>query len=133
MKYQTKQRDKIEQALFSKPEEHFTAERLLALLEPQGVSRATLYRTLQKLLTEGKIRKYEAGEGESACYQSAIAPACAEHYHLKCSACGRLFHVECGMVRELEEHIKNSHHFLLDPGRTVFYGLCQACQQKEKP
>ena len=133
MKYQTKQRDKIEQALFSRPEEHFTAEQLLALLEPRGVSRATLYRTLQKLLAEGRIRKYEAGEGVGACYQSAIAPACAKHYHLKCSGCGQLFHMECGMVRELEEHIKEEHNFRLDPARTVFYGLCQACQQKEKP
>ena len=77
MKYQTKQRDKIEQALFSRPEEHFTAEQLLALLEPRAFPGHALSHAA-KLLAEGRIRKYEAGEGVGACYQSAIAPACAK-------------------------------------------------------
>ena len=131
MKYQTKQRSEIQQFLLSHPEEHFTAEQLQAELKESGISRATLYRTLQVMLLEGKVRKYEAGEGQSACYQCAMQPACAEHYHMKCRSCGRLIHMQCDMLRDLEEHIMKEHHFRLDPARTVFYGICEQCQRRE--
>ncbi len=133
MKYQTKQRSVIQQFLLSHPEEHYTAKQLLEELREAGISRATLYRTLQSMLLQGTVRRYEAGEGEGACYQCAMQPAGQEHYHMKCSRCGRLIHLKCGMLLDLEDHIMGEHHFCLDPARTVFYGVCEQCQREEEP
>ena len=51
-------------------------------------------------------------------------------YHMKCEECGSLIHLECDAITELEDHIWKDHRFRVDPGRTVFYGLCEECEKK---
>ena len=68
----------------------------------------------------------------------ASDPACFEYvggrhcetgvcYHCKCEKCGRLFHVSAGEMNALSEYLEKSQNFILDPKRTVFYGLCRSC------
>ncbi|MBQ1555500.1 MAG: transcriptional repressor, partial [Clostridia bacterium] len=52
---------------------------------------------------------------------------CDRHFHLKCTACGRIIHLDCGFMSEFEKHIGEHHGFRVDNARTVIYGLCEAC------
>ena len=128
--YKTKQRSVIERYIKQNPEEHFTVNSLCLLLESAGesVGRTTIYRCLEKLTREGKVRKYQPSAKESACYQYiASAAHCHEHFHLRCERCGRLIHMKCEQMDDMTNHIKSHHGFKINHLKTVLYGICEEC------
>ena len=52
------------------------------------------------------------------------------HFHLKCTACGRLEHMTCDRTVEITQHIFNEHGFQVDFEMTFIYGLCKYCQSR---
>ena len=132
--YNTKQRENILRVLRETNGSHITADGLAALLQEQGtpVWNATIYRYLEALVEQGMVRKYVM-EGASACYQYIdAASACAQHHHFKCTGCGRLFHIDCAVLQEMEAHLLREHHLKIDPTRTVLYGQCPECAGKDE-
>ncbi|MBR3446345.1 MAG: transcriptional repressor [Oscillospiraceae bacterium] len=133
--YQTRQKAVILAYLETHPERHVTAAELLhALTEngtPMGV--ATIYRQLEKLEQEGLVRRYSLDDRGSACWQyggeEAKAGTCHSHFHLKCTECGTLIHLDCDHLHEIAHHVASDHGFCIDPSRTVFYGICEACRK----
>lgn len=129
--YRTKQREKILEVLVKNQDRHLDAEQVAEYLKGQGtaVSKATVYRHLDRLVEQNLVRKYIVGDGFCACYQY-----CGDdidrhlHYHLKCVRCGELFHVACDFLDTLAAHILREHHFCVDSSKTVLYGLCEHCQ-----
>ena len=127
--YKTRQRTLITNILKENCDIHMTVDDIVFKLNGCGdnVGRTTVYRTLEKLVNEGKVRKYTA-ENESACFQYlSDGGRCHEHFHLKCTVCGELLHLDCQQVAALAHHILDEHGFSLDTGRTVLYGRCQKC------
>ncbi|MBQ2313937.1 MAG: hypothetical protein II187_03455, partial [Treponema sp.] len=47
--------------------------------------------------------------------------------------CGKLFHLECRELEDIQRHLAAGHGFALNPFRTVFYGLCSECAGKGNP
>lgn len=130
--YNTKQGELILSLLRRQPGRHFTADDIISELARVGrsVGKATVYRHLDKLIKQGLVRKYIAEEGQSACFEFIDESGnCEQHYHLKCSECGRLLHVECGYLDELAQHISEHHGFAISPERTVLFGLCRECRE----
>lgn len=128
--YNTKQRRIIEESLKEHSEKHLTADDIVYILKERGekVGKATVYRTLEKLESENKVRKYVAERSESACWQYLEnGNVCAEHFHLKCVKCGGLIHLDCSHISELCSHITAEHGFKVDLSKTVLYGICQKC------
>lgn len=133
MVYKTKQSESIERLLRENRGRHLTAEELYRLLQEAGesVGQTTVYRHLDKLCAQGTVRKFLGGDG-GACYQLAGSDeSCRTHYHLKCTACGKLFHAQCNFLNALSEHIRKEHGFSVDGSKTVLYGLCDTCAKKE--
>lgn len=130
--YNTKQKGAVEGFLRSNSNRHFTVDSLLSGLVSQGhsIGRTTVYRTLERLVIEGKVTKYAGSSGESTCYQYVEGDTCHEHFHLKCEGCGRLIHLECGQIDELGAHIEQDHGFKLNKFKTVFYGVCGECAKR---
>lgn len=133
--YQTKQRSLILQYLIDNKLKHITADDVLYYLKSAGTSvgKSTVYRYLEKLVSEGSLRKFYVEEGISACYQYIEKnSSCNQHFHLKCTGCGKLFHVECSYLDELENHVLGHHRFKINQTKTVFYGQCEDCAEKDK-
>lgn len=133
MPYKTKQSESIERLLWENRARHLTAEELYRLLREAGVSigQTTVYRHLDKLCADGTVRKFLGGDS-GACYQlTQGGDACRAHYHLKCTACGKLIHAQCAYLDTLSAHIQKEHGFLVDGSKTVLYGLCSDCAKKE--
>jgi Fur family ferric uptake transcriptional regulator len=133
MGYNTKQQDAVLSVLKSTKGRHVTADEIYLKLIHQGksVGKTTIYRHLEKLTADGTIRRFTTGDNSGACYQLSDSH-CAEHYHLKCSDCGKLIHVECDFLDELAKHLMNDHNFKLDKSKTVLYGICSDCVKGEK-
>ena len=109
MGYKTKQREYILAFLQNSEGRHITVAELVRHLQDNAtpVGTATVYRTLEQLVEEGMVRKYVLDGKSSACYQflSDEPHLCQEHFHLKCTCCGRLFHVSCDYLNQLGEHL----------------------------
>ena len=130
MQYNTKQKERVTAVLREAGGAHMTAEEIAAALSPIGLS--TVYRQLDRLTEQGTVRRFFIGEGTSACYQYAgDAGNCRNHYHLKCSVCGTLLHVECEYLDEMASHVLEHHGFTVQAEKTVLYGVCADCRKKE--
>ena len=134
--YKTKQQDLLFSYLCEMQGRHFTAEDVRAHFSGKNISIgiATIYRQLEKLVSEGKIQKYFIDDHSAACFEYAgeNCNASEQHFHLKCELCGRLIHLECDELEELGGHLKTEHGFVINPLRTVFYGVCTDCANKKE-
>jgi Fur family ferric uptake transcriptional regulator len=128
--YNTQQGKLILDYMASLGDTHVTVYQILRHFEDEGadIGQTTIYRRLEKLTRDGKIRKYFLGENKSACYQY-VDPRkiCQEHFHLKCEACGRLIHLDCGLLSEIQQHILDKHKFEINMLKMIFYGKCKKC------
>ncbi len=132
-KYKTKQREVILEFLKNNPSRHFTADDVFLKLKDTGksVGKSTVYRYLEMLEKEGSVKKYIIDDTSSACYEYINdCSKCENHFHLKCSDCGALIHIDCDFLDQLNEHVLEDHNFHIDNSRTVLYGQCNACSGK---
>ncbi len=127
--YNTKQRDALLVFFKEHPNECFSAKEIVALTN-HDLGETTVYRTLSMLTKQGFIKKFARNDKEAATYQLNSNGTCHEHFHLKCKGCGKLIHMDCHMLAQMNEHIKNDHDFHVDSGLTVFYGECSECFSK---
>lgn len=131
--YKTRQREQILNCLTENKAKHMTADEIVIWLKERktDVGKATVYRTLDKLIEDGRARKYICEEGKSACYQYVDEQGeCCRHFHLKCVECGRLIHLKCEYLSDLEQHIMKHHNFIVDNTKTVLYGICEDCRHE---
>ena len=131
MRYITKQAKLVFDFLKENPHEHFTAEQVHAALISQGhqIGRTTVYRQLDRLYDEYRVRRFSSGDSDPHCYQFE-SDDCHNHYHLKCSTCGRLIHTESNLLDRIAQHIFQEHNFTIDESRTVLYGTCCDCRKE---
>lgn len=133
LKYKTKQRENLLNYLKQNKKEHITAEQIIKHFKSIGnpIGKSTVYRYLDSLVCENIIRKYINQERGSACFQYIENnETCTNHYHMKCTKCGDLIHLNCEEISELQNHIFKEHGFELDICKTVLYGTCSKCLKK---
>ncbi len=133
IKYKTKQAGEIEAYLATIPGQHVTVQDVCAYFQSKGknMGTATVYRRLERLVSEGVVQKYIFESNVPACF-AYIGESCdSEHtcFHCKCTNCGKLIHMHCEDLHMVETHLLDHHKFRLDPWRTVFYGLCEDCSK----
>lgn len=129
MKYVTKNKLKIVEILKANEDKHLTVEEIFALSSKE-VPIASIYRIMDQLLIEGVVRKYVVDKNLSACFQYVGDGLAHSHFHLICTKCGKLFHLECSNVNELVRHIEEHHGFRVDVSRVNLYGICEECQKR---
>ncbi len=130
--YKTKQREKLLNYLEGAKGKHITVADACGFFRSQGetIGQATVYRQLEKLVDEGIVNKYIIDMNSPACFEYTGGSHCSEEtcFHCKCEKCGKLIHMHCDELNELESHLYEHHQFRMDPKRTVFYGICDDCQ-----
>lgn len=131
--YKTKQRDSILNCLIQNKDRHINVDEIMDFLMNQGnvVGKTTIYRYLNSLVFQGFVRKFLMKEGSGACFQYIEnSTGCHEHYHLKCLECGKLIHLECDYLYNMNSHVLKDHDFHIDNSKTVLYGQCINCKNK---
>lgn len=113
---------------------HLDAEAIAAQVgdrEP-GVHRATVYRTLQSLVTLGVVAHTHV-PGGSTIYH--LSPSCLGasddhvHAHLQCTSCLRFFDMPAEWLDELRESALKTMGFEIAPGHAALLGICSKCRE----
>lgn len=131
--YNTKQKQLIKDIITGYSESQLTCEEISDLLKEKGtpVGKTTVYRFLERLCENGEVRKLTDTNGKSAAYQYIDKNLnCEGHLHLRCTECGKIFHLGCEFMNGVGEHIKKHHRFEIDNSKTVILGTCENCGLK---
>ena len=131
--YNTKQREELLNYIATMPGVHFKVSDICDHFKSQGknIGTATVYRHLERMVDEGIVNKYIFDSNSPACFEYIAKDDHCEAetcFHCKCEKCGKLIHLHCDELAEIQAHLQEQHSFTLDPLRTVFYGLCEDCR-----
>ena len=128
--YRTRQQEALENYFKLHPGACVTADEIYLYFMNTGgkIGKATIYRSLDRMVDSGEVKKFISDSGEGATYQLIDGEkGCDRHFHLKCTRCGAVIHMDCEFMDEFERHIMEHHRFRVDNGRTIIYGLCEKC------
>ncbi len=97
--------------------------------EIPDISLGTVYRALASLSAEGLIKEYQQADGPSL-----YDPNTEEHFHIRCSSCGRIQDVPpVTLPNEMFEAIRQASEFArVDQFRLEFGGICAICAEETR-
>ena len=129
MTYKTKQRQALLQYLEQHMHEELSAGEIAEALAQQDISRSAVYRNLSALEQEGKVRRSMRSGSREATYRFSDCAECRTCLHLRCTKCGRTFHMETQNADALIQSVQRTEGFAIDRAETVLYGVCSACRK----
>ncbi|HUY11932.1 MAG TPA: transcriptional repressor [Candidatus Dormibacteraeota bacterium] len=123
--YATRPREAIAQILQGEPR-FLSAAQVCARLVAAGhrVSRATVYRTLERLAAKGEASLRVGARGEATFIHCEPE---GHHHHAICRLCGRVEEVACGTLDAFVDRLHAINGFTLDEHALEFYGRCRSC------
>jgi Fe2+ or Zn2+ uptake regulation protein len=86
------------------------------------ISLGTVYRNLEILSRLGEIQHVEIG-GTMKRFDGNPA----NHYHIRCTRCGRVDDVEIGPLKQVENALAGATDYRVTGHRLEFVGLCRKC------
>ena len=123
----SKQRQLVLDAVLDRSD-HPTADQIYLDVRAKDdkISRGTVYRNLGILSENDQIGHVKVSAADR--YDSRPD----RHYHLLCTACGRVFDAPMSYHPEYDERVSSETGFQIKRHRTVFEGLCPECFEKER-
>jgi Fur family ferric uptake transcriptional regulator len=119
------QRDMV-RYIFSK-HNHFDADQLIDEMKREGfrVSRATIYRTLAKLVDAGLLRRLNIAT--RTYYEHDYGYP--QHDHLYCQKCGKMIEFQAPDLEQLLREVCRQHQFQFQGHSFVVRGVCADCNR----
>lgn len=129
--YRTKGRQLILSYLEGTRERTVSVSEIQEFMNQQGnpVNVSTIYRNLDALVAQGQVMKFVSDKGDKSTYRY-IEPEhdCHKHLHIQCVKCGKVIHLECDFMRNIEAHVLEEHGISLLCENSILYGVCQGCK-----
>ncbi len=124
-RYTDQQRDMVRH-IFAQ-HNHFDAERLIDDLKRAGlqVSRATVYRTLTKLVDAGLLRKLELGP--RMFYEHDYGYP--QHEHMYCQQCGKVIEFQNPAIEMIIRDVCPRNAFQIGDHTFIIRGVCSECNR----
>lgn len=130
--YHTEQKQLLADFLKKHNDRAFTVEEICTALQKQAgkdaPGKSTLYRLMTGLVEDGSVKRFVRGNSRKFVYQLVGGEHCDAHLHLKCTDCGRLFHMEEQASDELLSQIRAISNFSVNEEKTVLFGTCADCK-----
>jgi Fur family ferric uptake transcriptional regulator len=113
-------------------DDHLSAEDVLALVSEHddGVHRATVYRTLDGLVSAGILRHVHLDRGLTAYHLVGQPERKGErlHLHAQCVECGRVVDLPPEVLGDAARRVREVSGFELDPSHVALSGHCADCR-----
>jgi Fur family ferric uptake transcriptional regulator len=106
---------------------HFDADQLIDAMKQAGfsVSRATVYRTLTKLVDAGLLRRIELGPRMVYDHDYGYP----QHEHLVCGKCGKMIEFQNPAIEAVIRNVCREHNFQTSGHTFIVRGTCADCNQ----
>lgn len=133
MAYQTRQKEALLACLEAAHGRALSVADITELLSRAGspVGRTTVYRLLNELQRDGRLRRFRDPGSRSAKFE--FIPAQSDTFDFRCNRCQKIFHLKCSafsaLQAQLREHLTDRHGFALESGQSLFRGLCPECNR----
>lgn len=125
----TKPRRAVLEVLVSQSR-HVTADEVADSLAA-SVHRATVYRTLDLLVTTGVVTHRDQ-PGAATRYHVAAMGGEHGHLHGHCDSCGKIVPLPIDMFDDVAARILAGGQFTLDTHRSTFAGRCRTCSDRSR-
>lgn len=125
--YNTIQTHLVRNALFSLAN-HPTASQVYDYIHEDhpSISKATVYRALNKLVDLGEARKICINNGADRFDHQT-----SRHYHVQCSICGKVDDVLINPLDSLMQNAEDVSGYLIQKYEIQFDGICPACNNAQ--
>ncbi len=130
--YNTVGRQKLVEFLKEHSEEPMTISEIYELISSENKdsdipAQSSVYRLIRKLADEGIVKQTFKNEKKQVAYFIQCEEKCKEHLHMKCSECGKIFHLSEETSKIIKENIFKEDSFVLNSD-TMFTGKCEKCK-----
>lgn len=107
--------------------EHFDIDQLILEAQQAGlrISRATIYRTVTKLVDAGLLRRIEVGP--RTVYEHDYGYP--QHEHLVCERCNKMFEFQNDAIASAIREVAAQHQFQMSGHTLVVRGICPDCNR----
>ncbi|HDQ13534.1 MAG TPA: transcriptional repressor [Sediminispirochaeta sp.] len=107
---------------------HPTAQEIFDALREDfpHLSLGTVYRNLNILVEQDQIRKLQYGSTFDRFDGNAVP-----HYHFICESCGRVYDLDIGPFRELQNAATEQCDHTVLSHKIDFFGICTDCREKD--
>jgi Fur family ferric uptake transcriptional regulator len=124
-RYTDQQRDMV-RYIFSQ-HNHFDADQLIDNMKGAGfqVSRATIYRTLNKLVDAGLLRRLDIGP--RMFYEHDYGYP--QHEHLYCQQCGKMIEFQNPAIDQVIRAVCDENNFQTTGHSFIIRGTCSECNR----
>lgn len=114
-------------------EDHFDADELYMRLKMKGgqVSRATVYNTLDLLLSAELVKRHQFGQNQS---KFEAAWSYRQHDHLICNDCNEVFEFCDPRIQGIQEMVEQIFHMKVESHSLHMYATChrEDCPNRPK-
>ncbi len=107
---------------------HMTADAVLqwAVERYPALNLATVYRTLDLLISLGLVAQTDLGSGVTHFELVGESP----HHHLVCERCGAVEEMDAALFVPLQQRLLERYGFRSNPRHVALFGLCHDCVAK---
>jgi Fur family ferric uptake transcriptional regulator len=121
----TPQRVMVLEALASR-DGHMTAEEIMQHVAKRhpGMNLATVYRTLDMLVTLGIVAQTDLGGGATSFELVGAEP----HHHLVCERCNAVAELDDDILAPIREQLLRRYGFQAHSRHIAIFGLCRVCR-----
>ena len=105
-------------------------EKICDALKEFNIGNSTIYRLVNSLAEQEKLRCFADGKTHLMNYQY-LDVGCQNHLHLKCERCGNVTHLSYEESAAFTDNIYRNHKFDIDIKDTFFYGTCENCADNQ--
>ena len=111
----------------AKVKTHPTASELYDMVRKRlpRIGLGTVYRNLELMADSGMILKIEVGGT-----QKRFDATTDDHYHIRCSTCGRVDDIDVPVIRDLASQAAATTSYHILGHHIEFTGICSSCQKE---
>ncbi len=126
MEYKTQQKNRLISFLKDNNHRAFSIEDIASEIP---VGKSTIYRIISKLSENGPVKKFANANKRGWLYQYMDCGKCNHHLHMKCTDCGKIFHMTNTASENILNNIMQDNNFSVDRTQTVLIGKCSDCNK----